>query len=245
MHLKEIASYWDSRAEGYSLTIHEELKSEVGTCFRNRLRTGAPTRGRLSCLDIGCGPGFFSILLAQDGHSVTAVDYSEGMLSRARENFVEMGVDVSAMRADAQKLPFPDACFDYIVSRNLVWNLECPAEAYREWLRVLKPGGRLLIIDGNHYLYYYDEDYCKAQEAANGQRDHKCYGVDPTPINEIARELPLSRKHRPSWDIETLLELGMERIEVEVSRKRFADPADDREKTVIGSFVLCAEKPPA
>ncbi|NLW65795.1 MAG: class I SAM-dependent methyltransferase [Clostridiales bacterium] len=242
MYLNQIGTYWDSRAEGYSMTIHQQLKSNEYSYFRDMLRRGAPQGEGLSCLDIGCGPGFFSILLAQDGHNVTAVDYSEGMLEKATENFSEMGVDIMTAQGDAQNLPFASGSFDYIVSRNLVWNLEYPENAYREWIRLLKPGGRLLVADGNHYLHYYDEVYLASK--VGGENHHPdIYGVDPSPINNIARDLPLSREHRPEWDMQTLLRLGMEHLDVHVSRREFPDPADGETKSVIADFVVCAGKP--
>lgn len=243
MYLSQIGTYWDSRAEGYSMTIHQQLKSNEYGYFRDMLRRGAPQGEGLSCLDIGCGPGFFSILLAQDGHNVTAVDYSEGMLEKAAENFAEMGVNITTAQGDAQNLPFADGSFDYIVSRNLVWNLEHPEDAYREWIRLLKPGGQLLVADGNHYLHYYDEVYRSAIASGNDPHHHNIYGVDPSTINNIARELPLSRKHRPEWDIEKLLKLGMEHLDVHVSRREFTDSADGIIKSVVADFVVCAGKP--
>ncbi|NLA87905.1 MAG: class I SAM-dependent methyltransferase, partial [Clostridiales bacterium] len=62
MLLKQIGSYWDTRAEGYSLTIHEQLETETGARFRRVLREGAPGGGELNVLDVGCGPAFLSIL---------------------------------------------------------------------------------------------------------------------------------------------------------------------------------------
>jgi ubiquinone/menaquinone biosynthesis C-methylase UbiE len=243
MYLEQIGAYWDTRAEGYSLTIHEQFETSVGEYFRDLLKNSAPGGKALSCLDAGCGPGFFSILLAQEGHTVTAVDYSEEMLRRARDNFLEIGVEVSTLRGDVQSLPFQDESFDYIVSRNLIWNLEHPENAYREWMRLLRPGGRLLIADGNHYLYYYDEEYLRAKDQDRSGDNHRCYGVDPTPINEIARDLPLSRVHRPQWDIEKFLNLGVCRINFEVSRKSFTDNVSNEKKSVVSDFVLCVEKP--
>lgn len=243
MYLDEIATYWNARAEGYSQTIHEQLQTNVGVCFQRKLISCAPKKENLSCLDIGCGPGFFSILLAREGFEVTAVDYSEGMLEQARENFREMGVKVKTQQADAQELPFSDESFDYIVSRNLVWNLENPEKAYREWIRLLKPGGRLFIADGNHYLHYFDEDYLRAKEEIPEDEKHHCRGVDPTPINEIAKELPLSREHRPGWDIRILLEQGMEHIEVEPLRRLYSAELWKKGRSLVHDFILCAEKP--
>jgi SAM-dependent methyltransferase len=211
MLLDDIAAYWDSRADGYSQSIHEELAGETGIFFEGILRQALPEGEGLSCLDMGCGPGFFTLLLGRLGHHVISADYSPEMLERTRRNCAEQGFEAQTMRADAQNLPFEDGRFDFVCSRNLVWNLEKPERAYSEWLRVLKPGGRLLVCDGNHYLYYYREDYRRAWEE---RLTHDTRGVDPTPINEIARGLPLSRQLRPEWDVETLTKLGLREIHV-------------------------------
>ena len=241
MYLNQISKYWDTRAEGYSQTIHQQLAGSDHQTYAHILEEFAPTGEGLSCLDLGCGPGFFSILLARNGHRVTAFDYSEGMLDIARKNFAETGVDVETRQGDAQNLPFADGSFDYIVSRNLVWNLEQPERAYSEWTRVLRPGGKLLIVDANHYLYYYDADYEAIREVTSGT--HECYGIDPTPINEIARDLPLSKIHRPEWDMKVLLAMGMSNFDISVSHRGVVDQKTGNTHEIVTDFVLCAKKP--
>lgn len=243
MYLPEIGTYWDTRAEGYSQTIHEQIADGQDDYFRELLRSCAPSGEELACLDVGCGPGFFSILLSQLGYSVTAFDYSEGMLSQARENFEEMGVEADTMQGDAQNLPFEDNIFDYIVSRNLVWNLEQPEQAYREWVRVLKPGGRIFVADANHYLFYFDNDYLHSKLMHEVTSHDHTHGVDPTPINEIARDLPLSKVLRPKWDIEKLLELCMVRLAVDVHHNHVTLPETGETKAIISDFYLSAGKP--
>jgi len=211
MLLDDIAAYWDSRADGYSQSIHEELAGKTGIFFEGILRQALPEGEGLNCLDMGCGPGFFTLLLGRLGHRVTSADYSPEMLERTRRNCAELGFEAHTVRADAQNLPFEDDCFDFVCSRNLVWDLEKPERAYSEWLRVLKPGGHLLVCDGNHYLYYYNEEYQRVWEE---RLPHDTRGVDPTPINEIARNLPLSRQLRPEWDVETLAGKGLKGIHV-------------------------------
>lgn len=246
MFLDEIASYWDRRADGYSDSIHEEMAGETGRQFRRRLCEALPVKeNEINCLDIGCGPGFFSMLLASMGHCVTAVDYSREMLEFARQNCAEAGVTVRTVQADAQKLPFQDASFDFICSRNLVWNLENPRQAYEEWFRVLKPGGRFFLFDGNYYLYYYNDTYRKAREVAVSGKDmehHIMKGVDPTPIDEIARSLPLSSKLRPDWDQAELEQIGFHIIEIERFFRTFCDQDSGEEKNIVNHFMLLAEK---
>jgi SAM-dependent methyltransferase len=82
------------------------------------------------------------------GADVTAVDFSEILRARAQEKL--RGQTWCAVQADAEALhPITDATFDFAVTRHLAWTLTDPLAAYQEWRRVLKPGGRLLIVDGN------------------------------------------------------------------------------------------------
>ena len=74
-----------------------------------------------------------------------------------------------------------------------MWNLESPEAAYEDWLRILKPQGKLFIFDGNHYCYLYNEDYASVQEQVKKESNHILLDVDPKTIYHIAEELPLSR----------------------------------------------------
>lgn len=245
MLLDEIVSYWDRRADGYSDSIHEEMDSEVHQEFERHLQAALPDKGELNCLDIGCGPGFFSMLLAAQGHHVTAVDYSEEMLEFAHRNCAEKGLVIQKVRADAQKLPFQDGSADFICTRNLVWNLEDPERAYKEWLRVLRPGGRLFLYDGNYYLHYYNPEYQRARKAifaVTKTQHHTMKGVDPAPIDEIARKLPLSRELRPEWDQRVLKNLGYKIIRTEPYFRTYMDEITREEKKLIYSFIVVAEK---
>lgn len=246
MFLEQIGAYWTSRAEGYYDSIHAQIASGAGEVWRAVLKEHAPGGAGLRCLDVGCGPGLFSALLAQEGHQVTAVDYAQGMLKKARETCAALGVTVQLQQGDAQSLPFADGSFDYIVSRNLVWNLEQPDNAYREWKRLLRPGGRLLVADANHYLHYFDEGYRAAAQVCAAPSAHAhMKGVDPTPINEIARRLPLSREKRPGWDTDMLLSLGFECINMQVARKQYTHPETGETRSLVYDFILSAALPAA
>lgn len=131
-NLEKIREYWNTRSEGYRQQIEKEREEHKDEFYKEYFRQ-IPEVSKV--LDIGCGPGFFSLLLASLGMNVTAADYSEGMLEKAKDLLNRNGYhDVEFCRADAQHLPFADASFDAVVSRNLVWNLEDPEAAYKEFL---------------------------------------------------------------------------------------------------------------
>lgn len=219
--LRDIEKYWTNRAEGYSQVNQEELAGENRYHWIRELEAQIPSgrKEELEILDIGTGPGFFSILLAEKGYHVTAVDYTEAMLEEARKNAGALAGNIQFYRMDAQSLGFLDESFDVIVTRNLTWNLENPIQAYREWKRVLKPGGVLLNYDANWYHHLFDEEKRRAYEedrqkvgAASLEDHYTCTDIDA--MEEIARRVPLSRAMRPQWDQYVLNELGFSEVAV-------------------------------
>ena len=225
--LKKIEQYWSTRTEGYSEVNEKELAGIQKQAWLSVLEERFPKKEKdeLKILDIGTGPGFFPVILTQAGYQVTAVDYTQGMLEKARENIKMNGKKcgknleekVSFLRMDAQNLTFVDNSFDVVVSRNLTWNLEKPDRAYREWCRVLKSGGVLLNFDANWYGYLYDEEKKRAYEQdrknveSNHLDDHYlCTDIDT--MEQIALQVPLSAIGRPQWDIQILKEQGMKHI---------------------------------
>ena len=124
--LNDIENYWSNRAEGYSEVNRGELSTIQKDKWLNEIERrleGIPKES-INILDIGCGPGFFSIILARAGYKVTAVDYTEAMIEKAKENAGELSSKITFIRMDAQNLLFDDEIFDVVVSRNLTWNLE-------------------------------------------------------------------------------------------------------------------------
>ena len=229
-HLKEVQAYWDLRSHGFSDAINEEADSALGEKWKAYFRE-ILGESPLEILDDGMGAGFFTILLAQLGHRVTGVDYSDGMVEKTRENLSARGLSADVQQMDAQELRFADASFDAVVQRNVMWNLDDPAKAYREIARVLKPGGIFVIDDGNHYLASHDEEYAaenerlrekwrrerEKKETVPGSRyAHNPEQVDFTIIERIAQEQPLSFIRRPQWDLEQLIALGFWDLRVEI-----------------------------
>ena len=130
-HIEEIKDYWNMRANGFSMAVEEELKTESRKEWEQIFRENIE-KENADVLDDGTGAGFFSVILSKLGHQVTAIDYSEEMTEQAKKRFEAEGADVLIRQMDAQKLEFADESFDAVVSRNGLWNLDDPAAAYQE-----------------------------------------------------------------------------------------------------------------
>jgi ubiquinone/menaquinone biosynthesis C-methylase UbiE len=111
------------------------------------VQAAAPNRG-MSVLDLGCGAGHTALALASASASVTAVDVTPEMLEVAKALAHERGATNVAFReADATALPFDNLSFDLVTSRYSAHHYSDPAQALLEVSRVLKPGGRFLLVD--------------------------------------------------------------------------------------------------
>ena len=220
---EENIHYWTNRASGYSGVNQEELAGDNKIHWLDELKRHIPKEEKenLKILDIGTGPGFFSIILTKAGYHMTAIDYTEAMLEEAKKNAGELADKIDFRRMDAQNLEFADEMFDVLVTRNLTWNLEKPVQAYKEWQRVLKKGGILLNYDANWYHHLFDEEkrreyeQDRARVSETGMEDHyTCTDIDA--MEDIARQVPLSQKMRPQWDELVLRELGFSKIEIDM-----------------------------
>ena len=107
------------------------------------------------------GTGYVGLSIAtllSQHHQVTAVDVTEEMLRHAEENAEAYGAQVRFLAYDGKHLPLESESFDLVVSRNVLWNMEDPEGALKEWKRVLRPGGRMVYLDANWYLYLFDKE---------------------------------------------------------------------------------------
>jgi ubiquinone/menaquinone biosynthesis C-methylase UbiE len=99
-------------------------------------------------LEVAPGPGYFAIALAKLGtYQITGLDVSETFVEIARNNAREAGVQVDFRLGNASQMPFANDSFDLIMCRAAFKNFTEPVEAMREMRRVLRRGGRAVIID--------------------------------------------------------------------------------------------------
>ena len=218
-----IKEYWNDRAEGFADLRRKEFHSPKYQEWRQELiQHIEPVRhedGRpLRVLDIGCGPGFFSIILSQEGCTCHGIDMSPEMVKVAQELALEE-LDSTTDDShhpqfsimDCEHMTFPDESFDIVVARNVMWNLPHPEEAYKEWLRVLKPGGMLLNFDAEH---------AKGHHKMSQHQQHAHLGIS-NDLNErchvMYHMLDISSSDRPRWDQSTLEKLGIGLCQVDTT----------------------------
>jgi SAM-dependent methyltransferase len=111
----------------------------------------------MAALDLGCGPSVHTLELAEDtpsGH-VTGIDVSECMLTEARQRAaMTRSNNIEFVQGDAQQLPLNDASVDFIWARLLFQHLRAPQRAIEEAWRVLKPGGRICLVDTDRETFF-------------------------------------------------------------------------------------------
>jgi len=144
-----IRRHWASRAAEFDEVPNHGLHTAAQRdAWIVRIQAWTGTQP-LAALDVGCGTGFLALLLAELGHRVTGVDAANEMLDLARAKAASAGLQLHLDQPDAERLSFADTSFDLIVERHVIWTLPDPKGALAEWSRVLRPGGRLVLIEGD------------------------------------------------------------------------------------------------
>ena len=101
----------------------------------------------MKVLDIGCGTGQTASFLAKKFHcEVIAIDVHDTMLAKAKKRFDKTGLDIKVIKANAEKLPFTDEIFDYIVAESVIVFTNSDL-SLGEMYRVLKKSGKLISIE--------------------------------------------------------------------------------------------------
>ncbi len=144
----EIRTYWGQRAETFDLSYGHKIRSRGEFDAWSRLIAHhAPIGPGDRVLELASGTGEVTRVLLGFGCSVDAVDLCDAMIERAKRK--HRGSAVRFHLGDAENTMMPDARYDLVICRNLVWTLVDPQTALADWLRVLKPGGALVVVDGD------------------------------------------------------------------------------------------------
>ena len=144
-----IRHHWDGRAttfdeeeSGHSLVSDDQRRAWLD--LLSRFVGHRPQQ----VLDVGCGTGFLALSFAELGHTVIGIDLSPQMIKEARRKAEQILPHIDYHVCDAEALDCADETFDLVIARHVIWNLPHPKRAVAEWLRVLRPGGRLVLIEG-------------------------------------------------------------------------------------------------
>lgn len=260
--ISRIIQYWNQRSYSYSNGVLSEFGSDSYAEWRDILgwhvsrlgeqRSDQASEHDLAALDLGCGPGFFCALLSSLGCNVVGMDFSDKMIERAQANVASHGAPerVSFMVGDASKTEFADESFDLIVMRNVTWLMQEPIDAFREWHRILRPGGRLVFFDANWYRYLVDEaiDRKRRRDQSDPGKlgwadDAKATQDEEVECEAIALGLPMTDKLRPEWDVDALKKVGFQEAEsdLDVWRKVWT-PGEQAFYASSPMFMVTAQK---
>lgn len=141
--VKKIEAYWDKQSDSFDADHDtEDLQAWMGAleCFlgsdKNR-----------NVLDLGTGTGFLANMTAKMGYSTIGIDISKEMMNFGVKHAKTVGSDAIFMEGSVLSLPFMDNTVDFIINSRLIWTLVEPDIAIKEWLRILKPGGKMMCFN--------------------------------------------------------------------------------------------------
>jgi SAM-dependent methyltransferase len=143
---ERIRDFWNADADVYDRAPSHAASDPVeAAAWRAALASALPP-APATVLDVGAGTGTMSLLAAELGHRVTALDLAPGMLDRAREKADARGLELSFVVGPAESPPAGP--FDAVMERHVLWTTGDPAAVLRAWREVTRPGGRLVLIEG-------------------------------------------------------------------------------------------------
>ncbi|GAB2641866.1 class I SAM-dependent methyltransferase [Nocardioides ginkgobilobae] len=148
MTSRDAVDLWDSEAPTFDDAADHGLRDPAVRQAWRSLLTGLLPHPPARVADLGCGTGTLALLLAEEGHRVDGVDFSSEMVVRAVAK-TAAEPDVAILQGDAFSPPLPPATYDVVLTRYVLWALAHPVEALRRWVALLRPGGRLVLVEGS------------------------------------------------------------------------------------------------
>jgi len=163
--VQNVRAFWNTEACGTSFVEAEKGTAEFYEQYR-ALRYAvewhipllvpfSETRGR-NVLEIGCGNGADGVMFAKAGAEYTGVDLTDAAIQATRAHFDVLGLKGRFQIENAERLSFPDESFDFVYSHGVLHHTANPLQAFSEVRRVLKPGGKaVLMLYHKHSFNYY------------------------------------------------------------------------------------------
>ena len=153
-----ITDFWSQIAPGYD--AHSGNVAEYGSPAYERwvdaLASALPA-APADVLDVATGTGYVALAAAALGHRVTATDLAPAMLDEVAAAAKARDLTVDCRLGDAVTPAFEPRSFDTVTNRHLLWTLREPATAMANWREVLRPGGRIVAVDGFWFTDWDDD----------------------------------------------------------------------------------------
>lgn len=178
--------------------LYEVTSTVLGWLGLNLLRRKAFCSATGDILEVAVGNGK-NLKLFPKSSSVTAVDISSAMLSKAKQKAKQLNLNATFKQADAESLPFAKSSFDTVVSSLSVCTFADPVRALEEMRRVCRPGGRILLLDHGRSNLKWVSWYQDKKAIKRGPDDTGCYpNRDPEQLSRKAG-LKIDKIERPYW----------------------------------------------
>lgn len=187
------------------------------------------------------------------GYAVTGLDWSEAMLARARAKATQRESGIRFLIGDAERTHEKKESYDVLVTRHLVWTLVDPRAAFAEWFSLLKPDGRLLIVDGDFVNETWVTPLRKVLERITGRTVGPADGLDQAMADRhrsILSQIHFSRGAKADEVCALLVEAGFE-VPVVDTRLGAIHRAQARHMSLLRAlerstqhrYAICATKP--
>ncbi|MCX7920648.1 MAG: class I SAM-dependent methyltransferase [Clostridia bacterium] len=141
VYFDKVADEWDDMRQGFFSEAVREKAYEMATVEAGKIAA-----------DIGAGTGFVTQGLLQKGLKVIAIDQSDEMLSCIKSKFSTSDL-LECRQGVAESLPIDDGTIDYVFANMYLHHVESPLIAIQEMVRILKPGGKLVITDLDEHSF--------------------------------------------------------------------------------------------
>jgi ubiquinone/menaquinone biosynthesis C-methylase UbiE len=237
-----LRGYWDRDAETYDRSLSHSLSDPAeARAWMAALRRHLPLAGA-TVLDAGAGAGALSLLAAELGYRVTALDFSPAMLEQARRKASERGLDIEFVVGDVTEPP--PGPFDAVIERHVLWTQPDPVAALSAWRRAA-PEGRVVLYES---LQGRGSISRKARDGLAGLA-RRAMGI-PTdhhaPYPDVLESLPLAGTGSLDPFLEALRAAGWRRYRAErlreIERARLlAGPPVVARLEAVPRFALLAE----
>ena len=142
------AAFWDSQAATFDDGADHGLRDPLTRDAWRRLLLAHLPQAPAAIADIGCGTGSLSVLLAAAGYAVTGLDFAPAMIKAARAKARAQDVNARFVLSDATAPALPPRSFDVVLARHVLWAMPDIDQALAGWLRLLLPGGTLVLVEG-------------------------------------------------------------------------------------------------